>query len=374
METILITGGAGFIGSHLATLLLERGYKVRGLDNLHPQVHGFGSRRPQYLDPQVELMVGDVRDVDTLRAALAGVQAVFHLAARVGVGQSMYQVNEYVSANSLGVGSLLQVLATEHHTVPKLLIASSMSVYGEGAYHCTACGPVPPGLRSEQQLAARQWDLACPRCGRELLPEQTGENLLLGPTSIYAITKRDQEDLALCFGRACHLPTVALRFFNVYGPHQALSNPYTGVIAIFIARLLAGRRPIVFEDGRQRRDFVHVHDVVRACLLALESDQADYQALNVGSGHWLDLLGLLNVLRREMGEATPKPEIVGRYRTGDIRHCYADIDRIQQLLGYQPSVSIEAGLHETVTWMRSQPFQDRLDEALRALETRNLLH
>ena len=351
-ELVLITGGAGFIGSHLADTLLARGHRVRALDNLEPQVHG-GGARPAYLSPEVELVVGDVRDADAVRAALDGVEAVVHLAARVGVGQSMYEPAEYTSTNDLGTAVLCQALL-ERPPVRKLLVASSMSVYGEGT------GPA----RTREQLERGEWE---PPGGLAPTPETKQPEL----ASVYALGKYQQERLCLIFGSAYNVPTVALRLFNTYGPRQALSNPYTGVLAIFASRLLNAKPPLIFEDGLQRRDFVSVHDVAGAFALALDSPAADGRVLNVGSGSSVTVLELAERLAAVMGVGV-QPETTGRYRVGDIRHCFADISLARELLGFEPKVTLEAGMAELVEWLAGQPAVDRVDAAAEELSSRGL--
>jgi dTDP-L-rhamnose 4-epimerase len=360
-ESVLITGGAGFIGSHLADALLARGYRVRALDSLHPQVH---DGKPEYLGADVELQVGDVRDADAVRRALQGVDSVVHLAARVGVGQSMYELAEYTSANSLGTAVLLEALA--ERPVRKLVVASSMSIDGEGMCTSTDGHLVEPPERSREQLEKHAWELA------GLVPVPTPETKRPALTSIYALTKYDQERACLVFGDAYSVPTVALRLFNTYGPRQALSNPYTGVLAIFASRLLNHRRPVVFEDGRQRRDFVSVHDVARAFVLALEEDGADWQAVNVGSGESISVVELADLLARVLGVAI-RPDVTGDFRVGDIRHCFADIELAQRALGFEPEVSLDRGIAELGEWLGGQTAVDRVDEATEELARRGLM-
>ena len=356
-ELILITGGAGFIGSHLADEVLARGHRVRALDSLEPQVHGDGGR-PAYLAADVELQVGDVRERDVVRRALDGVDAVVHLAARVGVGQSMYEIVDYTSANDVGTAVLLEALA--ERPVRKLVVASSMSIYGEGAYR-----GADPGERTRDQLERREWDFP----GLEPVP--TPETKRPGLTSIYALTKYQQERACLVAGAAYGIPTVALRFFNAYGPRQALSNPYTGVLAIFAARLLNGRRPRIFEDGRQTRDFVSVHDVARACVAALERDGADGLAVNVGSGAPVTIAELAVRLAELLG-VDVEPETTGEYRVGDIRHCFADASLAREALGYEPQVALADGIAELAEWLATQTADDRVEAAASELARRGL--
>src|SRR4051812_9788036 len=313
MSRILITGGAGFIGSHLADQLLMEGFQVRVLDNLSAQVHGDGGMAPAYLSKQVELLVGDVRDPAALDKALRGVEAVVHLAAMVGVGQSMYEVAKYTSVNNEGTATLLQALI--EHPVQRLIVASSMSLYGEGLYRTPVGEFIPGHERGLEQLKARDWELHDGN-GGVLAPVATPENKPPALASIYALSKYDQERMCLIIGRAYQIPTVALRFFNVYGTRQALSNPYTGVMAIFASRLLNNNAPLVFEDGLQQRDFVSVHDVARGCRLALETKKAAGQVFNIGSGNHYSIRELAVRIAEVMGKEHIEPEFTGKYRVG----------------------------------------------------------
>jgi dTDP-L-rhamnose 4-epimerase len=368
---VLVTGGAGFIGSHLADRLLVEGHDVRVLDNLDPQVHP-GSRPPTYLDPDVELHVGDVRDRDALARALEGVDALVHFAAAVGVGQSMYEIERYTSVNALGAAVLLEEVAARREQIGKLLVASSMSIYGEGQCHNPKTGErgIAPPLRPERQLAARVWDVLADD-GTALEPEPTAETKVLRPTSIYAIGKRDHEEMCLAVGAAYGLPTVALRFFNVYGPRQALSNPYTGVVAIFASRLLNRRPPLVFEDGGQQRDFVDVRDVARACVLALTGDGADGAVVNVGTGEPTSVREVADTLASALDIAA-EPEVVGEYRAGDIRHCYADTRRAEELLGFRAEISFDQGMRDLLGWLDGQEAVDAVETARAELAARGL--
>jgi dTDP-L-rhamnose 4-epimerase len=372
-EKVLVTGGAGFIGSYLVDELLAKGYEVRVFDSLEPQVHGEARDVPGYLDPSAELIVGDVRDRSALQEALRDIDVVFHYAAAVGVGQSMYQVQRYVDVNTLGGATLLDLLASERHHVRKLIVASSMSTYGEGKYECEACGVRYPQLRPDHQLRQRRWEMLCPDCGCEMRPLPTDEGKPLYPTSIYAVTKRDHEEMFLCFGRAYEIPTVALRFFNVYGPRQALSNPYTGVAAIFSARLLNQEPPVIYEDGQQSRDFIHVEDVARASLLAMEREEADYDVLNVGTGRPLAILEIAQVLIDYLAEGKVQPQIVGQYRRGDIRHCFADIGLIREKLGFEPELTFEDGVEDLISWVRDQQATDGFQEVDSELRKKELI-
>jgi dTDP-L-rhamnose 4-epimerase len=337
-EHVLITGGAGFIGSHLADRLLAAGHRVRAFDNLTAQVHA--GARPSYLAGDVELVVGDMRDAGAVARALEGVDAVVHLAARVGVGQSMYEIADYVAENSGGTAVLLQALA--ERPVRKLVVASSMSIYGEGA--------VDDDGRPLPTPESKQPDLA----------------------SVYALTKYDQERLCLVFGAAYDVPTVALRLFNVYGTRQALSNPYTGVLAIFASRLLNDRAPLVYEDGLQRRDFVSVHDVAHAFELALSQDGADGLAVNIASGESVTVLDIARGLARVLGKEI-EPEVTGRHRLGDIRHCFADIALAREVLGFEPQHRRDEGMLEIAEWLATQSAEDRVDAAAEELRSRGLI-
>jgi dTDP-L-rhamnose 4-epimerase len=367
---VLITGGAGFIGSHVADLLLQHGHKVRILDNLAPQVHGAACRRPQYLCSDAEFVAGDVRDRDAVEQALRGVDAVIHLAAAVGVGQSMYDITGYVETNELGTATLLQALS--RHPVRRLVVASSMSIYGEGLCRRSDGALVSPPDRSAEQLRRGLWELR--DAGHEpLVPVATPEDKQPSLSSVYALNKYAQERMALIIGRAYSIPTVALRFFNVYGPRQALSNPYTGVLAIFAARLLNDKPPLVFEDGLQRRDFVHVSDVARACWLALETPKADGGVFNVGSGQSRTILSIAEDLAAIVGKSGIKPHVTGKYRAGDIRHCFADVALSRARLGYVPKIEFADGLAELAEWLADQAAEDRVDQATAELETRGLV-
>ncbi len=367
-RTILITGGAGFIGAHLTRQLLDSGDRVRVLDSLHPQVHPEGSR-PDYLAGDAELVVGDVRDPETVSKALVGVDRVVHLAARVGVGQSMYEISEYTSVNGVGTAVLLEALLD--HPVERLVVASSMSVYGEGLYLDGTGRPTPTAARRREDLEAGRWEPTGPT-GEQLTPVATPETKLPSLSSVYALGKYDQERLCLMFGEAYKVPTVALRFFNAYGPYQSLSNPYTGVLAIFASRLLNGRPPLVFEDGRQRRDFVSVHDVARATALALAADGAAGHVVNVGSGRSIDVNEVAARLAAVLGQEHLAPEVTGKFRVGDIRHCFADVSLAQEVLDYRPEVPLEEGMAELAAWLEGQVAVDDVDAATAELTRRGL--
>jgi dTDP-L-rhamnose 4-epimerase len=343
---------------------------VRVIDNLDPQVHGTRTP-PTYLHPEVELVLGDVRDEATVRRSLEGAEAIFHLAARVGVGQSMYQIETYSSVNDLGTATLLQAMIAK--PVRRLLVASSMSVYGEGLMIDADGRPVETIERTLEDLRRGQWD---PRdaAGRPLRPVPTPEAKRLALNSIYALGKFTQEQMCLLAGRAYGIETTALRFFNVYGPRQALSNPYTGVLAIFGSRLLNNKPPLVFEDGQQRRDFVHVRDVARACRLALESDKGNGQAINVGSGRSISIAQVAERLIEALNlRHRIRPHITGQFRVGDIRHCFADVSQAREVLGFEARIDFDEGLRELVEWLASESAVDLTATALDELASRGLV-
>jgi len=366
---ILVTGGAGFIGSHLVDKLVEMGHDVVVIDNLEPQVHQ--GKQPSYLNSKAEYIFKDVKDGKTLTSLLKDVEVIFHQAAAVGVGQSMYEIEKYVDANVMGTAKLLDVLVNKENSVKKLIVASSMSIYGEGAYECGDCGIVYPELRPDEQMKKREWEMKCPECGEIVKPLPTKENKPLKPTSVYAVSKRDQEELCLAVGRAYGIATVALRYFNVYGPRQSLSNPYTGVCAIFSSRIKNNNPPLIFEDGLQTRDFIYVDDIVQANILAMEKSQANYKALNVGTGKKTSILEVANVLAKLYGKNI-EPEVVNKYRAGDIRHCFADITEIQKI-GFCPKFTFEEGMKKLVEWGKQAEAVDKVEDATKELVERGLV-
>lgn len=375
---VLVTGGAGFVGSFLCEELHRQGHEVRVFDNFEPQVHANGPTNLRTLmTPSgdfvkgVELMWGDVRNSSQLDAAMKGVDAIVHFAAQVGVGQSMYEIQKYVDHNTAGTAALLELLSARKHKIKKVVVASSMSIYGEGAFDCTVCGEVYPMLRSLAQMQVGDWEVRCPICNRGATPKPTPETKPLLPTSIYAITKRDQEEMCLSIGRAYDIPTVALRFFNIYGPRQALNNPYTGVAAIFSSRLLNGRAPVVFEDGNQTRDFVHVSDIVRANLLVLAKDDANFEVFNVGTGRPTSVGQIAQLLAQKM-RVDIAAQVENKFREGDIRHCYSDIRKIGERLGYEPLVKLDDGIEELIDWAHEQKAEDNFEQAAAELMARGL--
>jgi len=374
---VLVTGGAGFIGSHVVDALVACGHETIVLDNLDPQVHGPGATAPRLLlhhesTAAISFRRGDVCDPGSVREALRGVQAVVHLAAAVGVGQSMYEPVYYIRNNDLATGVLLQEILSRRRDVRRLVVASSMSLYGEGSYRCTSCPGGEPRPRSETQLAAKRFEVECSSCGAEMEPAPTPETKTPDLCSIYAATKKHQEDLFLTFGRAYRIPTFALRFFNTFGQRQSLANAYTGVAAIFLSRLLSGKPPLVFEDGRQSRDFVDVRDVAQAVLLAIDSEAEGAHALNIGTGERITISGVAATLARELG-VDITPQLLGRVRVGDIRHCYADPSLAERILGFKACYRLATGVGSLVKWCRGERTADRVEDSLRELSREDLV-
>lgn len=372
---VLVTGGAGFIGSHLVDRLIdEKGYDVTVLDILEEQVHGQGSQPPSYLHRDADFVLGSVTDYDLLESLVQQVDAIFHLAAMVGVGQSMYEIEKYVNHNIHGTANLFDILANSEHTVQKLVLASSNTIYGEGKYRCSECGVVYPDLRPESQLIDKQWELKCPECGLTLNPVPTDEATPFNSSSVYALSKQHQEELGLLIGDTYDINTTVLRFFLVYGPRQALSNPYTGVCAIFSSRLLNDKPPIVFEDGLQTRDFVNVKDICQALLLAMEKEEAQGEVFNVGSGNSISIKEVAEILTEKINPEL-SPVYNQEYRVGDIRHCVADISKIKDKLGYEPELDFRDGIDEFITWIQEsgQLANEPSDKALNELKDKGLI-
>ena len=369
-RNVLITGGAGFVGSHLADGLLRQGHAVRVLDDLTPQVHP-GGARPDYLSQQVEFIHGDVRDPNLLKSVLDGIDVVYHFAATVGVGQSMYEISRYMSVNTQGTAELLQAVLDTKSPVEKIVVASSMSIYGEGRYVGADGKSYAPPVRTTEQLKRGEWEVSVGDSG-PLKPVPTDEDKPSEINSMYALSKRDQEELCMIYGRTYGLPVTALRFFNIYGTRQALSNPYTGVAAVFASRMLNGKQPLIFEDGEQQRDFVSIHDIVRANILAMDAPKSNGEVINIGSGNPVSIRRVAELLAEGLGSRGLEPIVTGKYRAGDIRHCYADISRARALLGYEPQVSHEEGFRELADWLAGQEAEDKADTMLQQLAAHGL--
>jgi dTDP-L-rhamnose 4-epimerase len=373
MEKVLITGGAGFIGSHVTDLLLEKGYEVKVLDSLDKQVHGEGQNIPDYLNPEIEFIKGDVRDRKALDKALEGVTMVCHQAAMVGVAQSMYEIEDYVSGNDLVTAALLQAIVDRGpDKIKKLTVASSMSIYGEGRYKCPKCGLIAPSVRTDNQLNEKKWDLFC-GCGEaaEAVPTDEGKTRI--SESVYAIGKKTTEDLCLVVGRAYGIPTVALRYFNVYGPRQALSNPYTGLLAIVASRVVNKKEALIFEDGEQLRDFTYVRDIARANLAALEWKGDDAVAVNVGTGKPRSVIEVANAVRDGLG-GDMEHKINGQFRSGDIRHCYADTSLAAETIGFKAETEFETGLPVFLDWAAEEEgVLDLVDKGVSELSEKGLI-
>lgn len=369
-KNILVTGGAGFIGSHLADLLLAQGYKVRILDNLTSQVHK--RRIPKYLNKKAEFIKGDITNSKDIKKAIYGIDAIFHEAAVVGVGQSMYEIKNYVKNNTCGTATLLDYLANHQHSIKRILVASSMSAYGEGLYKCKTCGFIRPPLRSDKQMSSKKWELHCPNCNKLLKSIVIPESEPFRCNSIYAITKQSQEDMIMIFGKSYGIPTTALRYFNVYGPRQSLSNPYTGVAAIFLSRLKNNKAPIIYEDGLQTRDFISVYDIAEANVLCLENDKAFGKVFNLGTGKSITIKMLAQILA-DLLKKKLEAEITRQFRSGDVRHCVADIDLIRKTLGWQPKWNLEKGMQNLIEWGEKVKADDLFDRASAELQNKGLL-
>ncbi|MHA1291896.1 MAG: SDR family NAD(P)-dependent oxidoreductase [Promethearchaeota archaeon] len=373
-KKILIIGGAGFIGSHLVDELLVKGYEVTVYDNLDHQVHGKIQKPPEYLSKDIEFIKADIRNRENLLSALEDIDIIYHLAAKVGIGQSMYQIDSYIDVNTHGTAILLDILVNERNNVKKLVIASSNSTYGEGRYFCANCGKINPKIRSLAQFEARDWDLNCHICGEKVKPIPTDEEKPQDCKSIYALSKLDQEKMCLLIGETYGINTTALRFFNVYGSRQALSNPYTGVCAIFSTSLLCGNSPLIYEDGNQSRDFVHVKDICQALILSIEKPQSKNEIFNVGTGKPTTIKEVAIILGKFINPDIV-PQITNQYRPGDVRHCFADISRISSKLGYKPKYSFEKGMGELIEWVKSQQgkVNDKISLANQELKQKGLL-
>jgi dTDP-L-rhamnose 4-epimerase len=368
---VLVTGGAGFIGSYVCKELLDHGHEVVVLDNLDPQIHAGYEGWPGYMPQGCKKILGDVRNRELLADLLNECDAVIHLAAAVGVGQSMYAIEHYTSVSVMGTAILLEELIKRKEKIRKLIVASSMSIYGEGLYKKKNGELIYPKSRSIAQLQKKDWEPKDEN-GEDLLPMPTNESKPLQPESVYAINKRDQEEMCLVVGKAYNIPTVAFRMFNVFGPYQALSNPYTGVAAIFSGRLLNNQQPLIFEDGNQRRDFVYAEDVARAYVMALTNDEVNGLALNLGSGQSVSITQVAETIANVMGKKIG-PVVTGNSRDGDIRHCFSDITLIKGKLGWKPNWSFEDGMKPLVEWLSGQKAEDKVDNAYDELRKKGLI-
>jgi len=366
MAHVLVTGGAGFIGSHLVDALVERGHEVVAFDNLDPAAHPQPAKWPQYANARCRYILGDVRDKEALRRAMEGVELVFHHAAAVGSGISMIDIGRFVEVNSLGTANLLEVAIENREKIKKLIVASSMTVMGEGTYECSSHGIYYPFLRPVEQLELKQWEVMCPQCGAASNPRPMNEDRPLLPLTIYGLTKMDEELETMLVGRFYKIPVVAFRYFSVYGPRQSLTNPYTGVIARFGTRVITGKAPLIYEDGGQLKDVIHVRDVVRANLLASEREEANYQVFNLGNGEGLSVYRIGELIAEKLGSRL-RPVLTGQYRRGDARHGWADISKMRRLLGWEPSLSAEDGFADLCEWLKGLP-DETLEEAIRAYE------
>jgi dTDP-L-rhamnose 4-epimerase len=373
-EKILVLGGAGFIGLYTLEALVETGSEVITVDSLEPQVHGIKGTWPADVPKSVKVIHGRISEPKVIRSLLRDVDTVVHLAAAVGVGQSMYEIREYIDKNTGDTAALLDTIANEPNNVRKLVVASSMSVYGEGKYRCDSCHANGfPSSRDKESISRLGWEHICDQCGGHISPVSTSEDKPLAPASIYAMSKRHQEEMCLLVGRTYDLPTVALRFFNVYGPRQSLSNPYTGVCSIFLNRILGNKPPYIFEDGKQTRDLIHVRDVVHAILSAVNLKAADQTIINIGTGKPTSMLELAQSLIKLAG-GTMRPYISSEFRKGDVRHCYADTTRAKGVLRFSAEISLEKGLTDLVRWSKQVRGQSlgSFEKSLKELKSRNL--
>ncbi|MFX1443325.1 MAG: GDP-mannose 4,6-dehydratase [Promethearchaeota archaeon] len=374
-KKILITGGAGFIGSHLVDKLIEKNnHEVTVLDILEEQVHYKKESPPEYLNKKAKFVNGSVVDYNLLEELIKENEVIFHLAAMVGVGQSMYQIQKYVEHNILGTANMLDILSNSEHDIKKLIIASSNTVYGEGKYYCDKCGVIFPKMRKKKQLENREWEIKCPNCGLNVKPLLTDEETPFDSNSIYALSKQSQEQMGLLIGDTYGIDTTILRFFLVYGTRQALSNPYTGVCSIFSTRLFNGKSPIIFEDGLQSRDFVSVKDVCQALILAMEKHEAKKEIFNVASGEPITIKEVAEIITQKI-DSKLTPIYTNQYRIGDIRHCLADISKIKSKLGYKPKISFREGISEVVEWIKQQSTiaRDDSQKAINELREKGLL-
>lgn len=373
---VLVTGGAGFIGSKLSIKLLNMGYEVRVLDNLSKQIHGENSDTSytySLIRDRVDFIKGDVRNMADWEKSLKGVDFVVHLAAETGTGQSMYEVSKYVDVNINGTAHLLDYVANSKGIVKKIVVASSRAVYGEGKYECAEHGAVYPLARVDADMLRGDFEVKCPICAKNVELLATDEESKSHPTSVYGYTKKVQEELSMLVGASVGVPVVGLRFQNVYGPGQSLKNPYTGILSIFSTRIANGNDINIFEDGLESRDFVYIDDVVDSIILALTKEKADFQVFNIGSDTRTDVLTIAKTLCNAY-ESNINLSVTGDYRLGDIRHNIADISKAKRLLGYQPKVSFDEGISNFVNWVKKQEVQpDLYDASIQEMKAKGLM-
>ena len=364
----LVTGAAGLIGSHLTDLLVREGWKVRALDNLEPQTHRRG--KPAWIHPKAEFIHGDIRDRETIATALDKIDIVFHQAA---YGGYMPEISKYVHVNSLGTAQMLEVIREKSLPIQKIIVASSQAVYSEGVGICPRHGLVFPTVRPVEQLRKGDWEVHCPICGAITKSAPTPENAPVGGETVYGLTKVDQEKLVLLWGKQVGVPAVALRYSCTYGPRQSIFNPYTGVIAIFCTRLLNNLSPVLYEDGRQTRDFSFVEDIARANLLAAETDKLDGLAVNVGGGKGVPIRQVAQILSKAL-KIDIEPEARGEFRPGEMRHLTSDTTKIRSA-GYKPQIELEEGIQRYIDWIRSQSdIRDYFSEAEQILKSKGIVH
>lgn len=371
-KNVLITGGAGFIGSNLSLKLIDKGYSVTVLDNLSPQIHDEVSPLYNSIKDKVNFIKGTVLSYDDWKSALIGIDVVVHLAAETGTGQSMYEIEKYTDVNIKGTSIFLDILANEEHTIKKMIIASSRSIYGEGKYSCVDDGLVYPKDRIDCDMAKGDFSVKCPVCNKDADLLATDETSKIHPSSIYGITKQVQEQMFMVMGKSLNIPAVAFRYQNVYGAGQSLSNPYTGILSIFSTRIKNGNDITIFEDGKESRDFVYIDDIVDATILGIEKDEANYEVFNVGLGKAIDVLTVANTLVNEYSSHS-KVEISGNYRLGDIRDNYADLTKINDKLGFEPKVGFEEGISRFVKWVDLQEVsEDKYEQSINEMKEKGL--
>lgn len=371
-KNILITGGAGFIGSNLSLKLIEKGCIVTVLDNLSPQIHDKNSPLYNSIKDKVRFIEGTVLNYDDWKKALEGIEVVVHLAAETGTGQSMYEIEKYTDVNIKGTSIFLDILANETHSVKKMIIASSRAIYGEGKYYCEKDGIVYPVERKDEDMAKGDFHVKCPICNENVKLLATDETSKIHPSSIYGITKQVQEQMFLVMGKSLNIPAVAFRYQNVYGAGQSLSNPYTGILSIFSTRIKNGNDITIFEDGRESRDFVYIDDVVNATILGIEKDEANYEVFNVGLGKAIDVNTVASTLVKAY-DSDSKVTISGNYRLGDIKDNYADLTKIKSKLGFEPKVSFEEGISKFTKWVNTQEIvEDKYEKSIEEMKEKGL--